>query len=103
MGREYKTAGVVSRTPRTPPDREAINASWLSASAARAIAVWVPPALVLLLGLLVGAGTYRADAADRNVQRTYTILVQLHFLQSRLVDAETAARGFALTGEEPFL
>ena len=38
-----------------------------------------------------------------DVEHTQTVINKLRQLQTSLVDAETGQRGFALTGEEPFL
>lgn len=74
-------------------------------SAERAIAAGFSVALVILI--IVGVASYRnaIDLREASIfeQRTQQILDDLRDVMSALKDVETASRGYALTGEAPFL
>lgn len=61
--------------------------------------------LLILIGqtALMGYNILRDAKNDAAVQRSLTILNDLYRLQAHVVDSETGARGFVITGAEPFL
>jgi PAS domain S-box-containing protein len=72
-------------------------------SAQRLAAVLGPPVVVLLVGLLAyGAVRHTVEGMDR-LTRAHRVSALLERVLARSVDAETAVRGFLLTGDERFL
>jgi signal transduction histidine kinase len=69
----------------------------------RVLAVATPPVVVLAVAwVLFTVISWRNDATER-VQRTHLVLTQMAELQSRLVDGESAERGFIITGDSAYL
>lgn len=70
-------------------------------------AVLLPPLVVTLFVVILLDGMKQWDDSAARVQRTQHIMGQLQDLNVRVVDAETAQRGFLITGDsaylEPFL
>jgi len=69
---------------------------------------WRAVFLVVIALLLVSGGLalhqyFRYSVASNANERTHQVLSSLDGLLSRLLDAETGARGYLLTGSEPFL
>jgi PAS domain S-box-containing protein len=62
-----------------------------------------PAAIVLALGLLLFVSARQVDTASTRVEQTYRILLAQEHLLERILDAETAARGYLLTGDTLFL
>src|SRR6478735_3151041 len=64
-------------------------------------------AIAVLTLLLIGASGYQSTQHlienDRWVSHTHEVRTKLADLISYVKDAETGARGFVITGEEPFL
>jgi PAS domain S-box-containing protein len=69
---------------------------------------WRAVFLVVIALLLVSGGLalhqyFRYSVASNANERTHQVLSSIDGLLSRLLDAETGARGYLLTGSEPFL
>ncbi len=60
-------------------------------------------ALLLLSGGLALHQYFRFSAASNGIDRTHQVLSSIDGLLSRLLDAESGARGYLLTGGAPFL
>jgi signal transduction histidine kinase len=61
------------------------------------------PAIVLLIGVLLGMQTHRNDAAGQAVIRSTAVRVRLQRVFSLLQDAETGQRGYLLTSQDKYL
>jgi PAS domain S-box-containing protein len=74
-------------------------------SAERAIAAGFSVALVILIavGLVSYRNTVQIQEATAFEQHTREVLDDLRELRADLIDIETAGRGYALTGDRPFL
>jgi signal transduction histidine kinase len=59
--------------------------------------------IALLVGVLAMDGARRARAVTAWVDHTHQVIETADVLQTRIVDAETAQRGFLITGDEQFL
>ena len=71
---------------------------WRTMSAAAALS-----AALVLLALLFGAEYNRSTATSVNVNRTYGERLEIDSLMAALLDAETAQRGYIITGDDQFL
>jgi len=69
----------------------------------RLIAVFGPPLLVLLVGLIAYGGSSHIATARADVERSREVTDAADQMVSRLKDAETAQRGFLLTDNEQYL
>src|SRR6185369_1972431 len=74
-------------------------------SAERAIAAGFSVALIILIavGIVSYRTTVQIQEATAFEQHTREVLDDLRELRSALIDIETAGRGYALTGDRPFL
>jgi PAS domain S-box-containing protein len=80
-----------------------VRASRRLSSAQRLAAVLGPSVVVLLVGLLAyGAVRHTVEGMDR-LARAHRVSALLERVLARSVDAETAGRGFLLTGDDRFL
>ena len=59
--------------------------------------------LILLVGAFSFRSAHEALDAGRWVAHTYEVIGRLDALLAELIDVETGARGYALSGEERFL
>src|SRR5947209_2933011 len=69
----------------------------------RGVATFGSAAVVLVLGSLIFSGLKRVAAARQELIRTYEVAANLERAVARLVDAETAHRGYLLTGDQIYL
>ncbi|QDU87263.1 Autoinducer 2 sensor kinase/phosphatase LuxQ [Pirellulimonas nuda] len=70
---------------------------------AEPLAVSIVVVLLLVSGLLTLQGAMRLRANRESVVHTYEVLAQIDRVSTTLVDAETAQRGFLITGDESHL
>jgi PAS domain S-box-containing protein len=75
----------------------------LRSAALRLTVVLGPALLVLALGVLAVAAIQRAAGGMEHVARAYRVSVAVEAMLTRVVDAQTAMRGFIVTGDEQFL
>jgi PAS domain S-box-containing protein len=69
----------------------------------RLIAVFGPPLLVLLVGIVAHQGTSKITAARADGRRSRAVTDAASQLVSYLTDAETSQRGYLLTGNDDYL
>src|ERR1700741_3074903 len=69
----------------------------------RRVAIAGPPIIVLLFAALTLAGLRSVGDSRRAVERTYRVAATTRRLLARLVDAETATRGYIITGDDSYL
>jgi two-component system cell cycle sensor histidine kinase/response regulator CckA len=75
----------------------------LNSRVLRGFVVTAPAILLFLFGALTYTSVRRAQTTRDAVLRTHDFIVKGDALLGRLIDAETAERGFLLTGSESFL
>ena len=69
----------------------------------RLIAVFGPPLLVLIVGVIAYGGATHIAGARAEVQHSRAVTESADEIVERLIDAETGQRGFLLTGDREYL
>jgi signal transduction histidine kinase len=69
----------------------------------RRAAVLAPPLVVLLFAALLFDGIQRRRSATAQVQQVEIVMREMQEIQTRISDAETAQRGYLITGLETYL
>ena len=69
----------------------------------RRMAVFAPPAVLLVFaGVVIVSTVHRQESSDR-VQATHRRIAELRQIRTRIVDAETGQRGYLITGDTVYL